>query len=145
MPLHMPLLILNAGSSSLKFTLIDPATEQVSRRGTLDISPGTADAAKDSARSNSAVQALLDSFDGRILGVAHRVVHGGAVFSSPVRLTPEVCDALSKLTPMAPLHNPPSLTVIDAAMKVARRPTRGGVRHGVSGRVNDFETTKFRI
>jgi acetate kinase len=63
------------------------------------------------------VQAVLDSFDGRILGVAHRVVHGGAVFSSPVRLTPEVCDALSTLTPMAPLHNPPSLTVIDAAMK----------------------------
>jgi acetate kinase len=113
----MPLLILNAGSSSLKFTLIDPATEQVSRRGTLDISAGNGDTATDSARSNSAVQALLDSFDGRILGVAHRVVHGGAVFSSPVRLTPEVCDALSKLTPMAPLHNPPSLTLIDAAMK----------------------------
>lgn len=117
MPLHMPLLILNAGSSSLKFTLIDPATEQVSRRGTLDISPGTADTARGSTRSDSAVQALLDSFDGRILGVAHRVVHGGAVFSSPVRLTPTVRDTLSRLTPMAPLHNPPSLTVIDAAMK----------------------------
>lgn len=117
MPLHRPLLILNAGSSSLKFTLIDPATERVSRRGTLDISLGTAEAATDSARSHSAVQALLDSFDGRILGVAHRVVHGGAVFSAPVRLTPEVRVTLSKLTPIAPLHNPPSLAVIDAAME----------------------------
>lgn len=116
MPLHMPLLILNAGSSSLKFTLIDPATEQVSRRGTLDMSADTADTANESRPSDSAVQGLLDSFDGRILGVAHRVVHGGDVFSGPVRLTSEVRGTLTRLTPMAPLHNPPSLAVIDAAM-----------------------------
>lgn len=112
----MPVLILNAGSSSLKFTVIDPATEHVSRRGTLNLP--ASDAVSDAARAaTTAVETLLDSLDERIIAVAHRVVHGGAVFSSPVRLTSDVLASLSDLTPLAPLHNPPSLAVIEAAMR----------------------------
>jgi acetate kinase len=109
----MPLLILNAGSSSLKFTVIDLATEQVSRRGTLNLPPSSSE----SARTDAVMPALLDSLDDRIAGVVHRIVHGGPVFSRPVHLTPQVRDTLNELTPMAPLHNPPSLALIDAALR----------------------------
>jgi acetate kinase len=113
----MRLLILNAGSSSLKFTVIDPATEQVSTRGTLEMARDTQGIPTASAGADAAVRCVLEAARGSIDAVAHRVVHGGARFTDPVRLTPEVRAALSALTPIAPLHNPPSLTVIDAAMR----------------------------
>jgi acetate kinase len=50
----------------------------------------------------------------RLIGVGHRVVHGGQEFSSPVRITPEIRAALGALTPLAPLHQPHNLAGIDA-------------------------------
>ena len=113
----MRLLILNAGSSSLKFTVMDPATEQVSTRGTLEMAREPEGISAASSAADAAVRSVLDAANGPIGAVAHRVVHGGARFTEPLRVTPEVRAALSDLTPIAPLHNPPSLTVIDAAMR----------------------------
>ena len=50
----------------------------------------------------------------RVLGVGHRVVHGGARFSGPTVITPEVLAELRKLIPLAPLHQPHNLAAIEA-------------------------------
>jgi len=50
----------------------------------------------------------------RVLGVGHRVVHGGARFDGPAIVTPEVLDELRKLIPLAPLHQPHNLAAIEA-------------------------------
>jgi acetate kinase len=67
----------------------------------------------------SALNALADWLRGqyggaRVLGVGHRVVHGGARFASPTVITPEVLVELRKLIPLAPLHQPHNLAAIDA-------------------------------
>ncbi|HET6491414.1 MAG TPA: acetate kinase, partial [Burkholderiales bacterium] len=48
----------------------------------------------------------------RLAAVGHRVVHGGVDFSEPVRIAPEVLDRLDKLVPLAPLHQPHNLAAI---------------------------------
>ena len=53
----------------------------------------------------------------RILGVGHRVVHGGPRFDGPTRVTPDVLEALRSLIPLAPLHQPYNLAAIDAVFK----------------------------
>ena len=50
----------------------------------------------------------------RVLGVGHRVVHGGATFSGPTIVTPAVLETLRALVPLAPLHQPHNLAAIDA-------------------------------
>ncbi len=50
----------------------------------------------------------------RLVGVGHRIVHGGTRFTEPVRLTPEVMTALDALVPLAPLHQPHNLAAIRA-------------------------------
>jgi acetate kinase len=57
----------------------------------------------------------------RLLAAGHRVVHGGSDFAAPVRLTPDIIEALERLTPLAPLHQPHSLSPIRAVL--ALRPT----------------------
>lgn len=110
----MALLILNAGSSSLKFTLMDPVRLHVSAQDTIEL-----DADKNTTSPAEALQQVLGKIRSiAIDAVAHRVVHGGARFTAPVRITREVRAALEDLDEIAPLHNPPSVAVIDAAMAV---------------------------
>jgi len=52
-----------------------------------------------------------------VLGVGHRVVHGGAGFAGPTRITPQVVDELRTLIPLAPLHQPHNLAAIDAVFE----------------------------
>ena len=56
----------------------------------------------------------------RILGVGHRVVHGGAQFAGPTRITPRVMEQLRALIPLAPLHQPHNLAAIDAVSSGSR-------------------------
>jgi acetate kinase len=51
----------------------------------------------------------------RLVAVGHRIVHGGAQFTGPVRITSDVARQLDSLSELAPLHNPPALTVVRAA------------------------------
>jgi acetate kinase len=51
---------------------------------------------------------------GRLVGIGHRIVHGGAQFTAPVRITTDVWRKLEALRELAPLHNPPALTVVRA-------------------------------
>src|SRR5262249_47894178 len=50
----------------------------------------------------------------RLLGVGHRVVHGGAKFTGPTVVTPQILEELRALIPLAPLHQPFNLTAMDA-------------------------------
>ena len=131
-------LVLNAGSSSLKFCVYRrPERRGVATRsarpdrGDRDLAAAvrarTARARSSPIRrwtpsvrdGRSALDALAtwlrSRYGGaRVLGVGHRVVHGGARFSGPTIVTPEVLAELRKLVPLAPLHQPYNLAAIDA-------------------------------
>ena len=130
-------LVLNAGSSSLKFCVYgrgDDAWRLESRGQIQGIGTKPALSAKD-ASGNVLHDALLDKgtvHDGRtaldalaewlrsrysgaqVVGVGHRVVHGGRHFTGPVVVTPEILAELRKLIPLAPLHQPYNLAAIEA-------------------------------
>jgi acetate kinase len=130
--------VLNAGSSSLKFCVYRTrgadGWEADSRgqvegigtapRFTARDGQGAAVAderldgtVRDSRSALDAVAAWLRARYGgaRVLGVGHRVVHGGATYSGPTIVTPEVLADLRALIPLAPLHQPHNLAAIDAA------------------------------
>ncbi len=105
-------LVLNAGSSSLKYQLID-----VEAQTTLD--KGLIERVTD---HGAALRRALIEIEGHghdlagLVAVGHRVVHGGARFSDPTIITGEVRAAIEDLVPLAPLHNPAALMGIDAAV-----------------------------
>ena len=130
-------LVLNAGSSSLKFCVFgrpEGETWRLESRGQIEgIGTSPRFSAKDGSgavldeRQPSAgvtdASTALDTLAGwlrsrygnaRVLGVGHRVVHGGAKFSGPTVVTPSVLDDLRKLVPLAPLHQPYNLAAIEA-------------------------------
>lgn len=112
------LLILNAGSSTLKYALYaeapTPGTAAL-RRGKLE-HDGSID---DFCRH---LRALLDTIDDsgnrQIRAVGHRVVHGGADYGAPIRLDASHIEALRRLIPLAPLHQPHNLAGIDAVARL---------------------------
>lgn len=134
------LLVLNAGSSSLKFAAYTLANEVSAARFAGQVegigaathfiardAQGTrlaerqfeANAAIDHAGAVGLVIEWLErAMDGGIVtAVGHRVVHGGAHFAAPVRLDDSILAELRALVPLAPLHQPHNLAGIDAAMR----------------------------
>jgi acetate kinase len=128
-------LVLNAGSSSLKFCVFGrppgeswhlEARGQVEGIGTsprLSVKNAIGESmanqdvqAADGPEALAALAAWLRSkFGGsRVLGVGHRVVHGGARFNGPTILNAEVLRELYQLVPLAPLHQPHNLAAIEA-------------------------------
>ena len=135
----MNILVINAGSSSLKYQLLNPETgdllakglcERIGIDGKFTYKPqveGKTDIkAADVAMPthSEAIQAVLDALvdpsNGvvasmkEIDAVGHRVVHGGEAFSGSVIITDEVMAALEACIPLAPLHNPANITGIKA-------------------------------
>jgi acetate kinase len=108
----MRLLILNAGSSSLKYSVIETLDERVSVQGQSSGQPNVR-GILDDVRSKLAARGTGD-----VERVVHRVVHGGTRFTQAVRITHAVRADLNELTELAPLHNPPSLAIIDASMEL---------------------------
>ena len=92
------ILMVNAGSSSLKLRLLGPDEQLL---GSADLEP------------DGDLGGVLADF-GRVDAVGHRVVHGGTVYTAPVRVDAAVEAALWELTGLAPLHQPPSLAGIAA-------------------------------
>ncbi|MFD2046333.1 acetate kinase [Ornithinibacillus salinisoli] len=131
-------LAINAGSSSLKFQLIQMPEEEVLAIGLVErigledsVFTIEANGNKDKQVSNIpdhevAVKQLLEklmasgvisSFD-EIDAVGHRVVHGGEKFSDSVKITDEVIHEIEEISDLAPLHNPANLTGIRAFREV---------------------------
>jgi acetate kinase len=101
------LLVVNAGSSSLKLSLLDN-NDAILAEHELQGTGGKIDRA---ALESAVTEA------GRIDAVGHRVVHGGPRFAGPVRIDDEVEEYLRSLTDLAPLHQRPALEAIDAVRR----------------------------
>ena len=101
-------LVVNAGSSSLKLRVLSP-DDEVTAGADLPAPRGAADSAE--------IKAAIESF-GRVDAVGHRVVHGGTLYAAPVLVDAEVRRRLESLTDLAPLHQPKSLAALDAVSAV---------------------------
>jgi acetate kinase len=108
----MNVLVLNAGSSSLKFQLI--ATEKAGEERVL--ARGKRERLEGEGAHAKAIEGVLAELNGvTIEAVGHRVVHGGTHFSDAALITAETRAAIEACVPLAPLHNPANLAGIDAA------------------------------
>ena len=140
---NMNILVINAGSSSLKYQLLNPETgallakglcERIGIDGKFTYKPQmegkqVLDAVDVAMPTHSeAIQAVLNALvdkDNGVIGsmqeidaVGHRVVHGGEAFAGSVLITDEVMKALEECIPLAPLHNPANITGINACTAV---------------------------
>ncbi|MDR1731065.1 MAG: acetate kinase [Synergistaceae bacterium] len=133
----MKILVINCGSSSLKYQLFDMEKENVLAKGLVERIGIEGSRIKHTKTGMDAVvtetpipdhkvgirlvlDALLNKSHGvlssleELSAVGHRVVHAGEKFASSVRLEPEVLAALKECIPLAPLHNPANIMGIDA-------------------------------
>lgn len=107
--------VVNSGSSSIKYELIDVESERVSVTGIIERigEPGEV------VDHTAALASILEQVEGReIAAVGHRVVHGGSLFDRATLIIPEVEHAIEALASLAPLHNPANLLGIRAARAV---------------------------
>ena len=142
----MYILALNCGSSSLKYQVFDAATKKVVVGGNVEkiglpdsfLTQKYPDGNKDKrefkmANHNDALDRVLymlrqASIDlNEIKGVGHRVVMGGDKFASSVEITDDVINTINKLSPLAPLHNPPALMGITTAKQLLPNATQVAV------------------
>jgi len=125
------ILVLNAGSSSLKIEVFDEnltsltsgAVTNIGTDGELKLGEtGEAVQTKDHA---DALALMLQALETAGFGVdqlsaaAHRVVHGGTILTQPAKVTPEVIKAIEACIPLAPLHNPNNLAAMLALAEAA--------------------------
>ncbi len=137
----MNILVINAGSSSLKYQLMDPETQVVMAKGLCErigidgrlthkvpATDGKYEFEIAMPTHAEAIQSVIDalmspehgvikSMD-EIDAVGHRVVHGGEAFAGSVKIDTVVMAAIEACIPLAPLHNPANITGIKACQKV---------------------------
>jgi acetate kinase len=131
-------LVLNAGSSSLKYSLVDAASGEAAASGLVEQigeasgvlahhgADGTARTEQPFPDHESALRAALDAFSSSgpaldsvgLAAVGHRVVHGGDRFSAPALVDDDLVEAVTSLVPLAPLHNPANLSCIETARRL---------------------------
>lgn len=136
----MKILVINCGSSSLKYQLIDSETEQVMAKGICErikldgvLTHQTTGKEKikleaDMPDHSAAVKIVLDKLLDPVVGaissldeinaIGHRVVHGGEKFASSALINDEVLEAIEACNDLAPLHNPANLIGIRACAKL---------------------------
>lgn len=141
----MKFFIINSGSSSIKYQVIEMATETVLATGLVErigdeigrlkntFFPGT-ESKRESVLEQTipdhdsgmrlVISLLTDSVQGiigdtsEITAIGHRVVHGGEDFRESARITPAILEAIKRNIPLAPLHNPANLDGIRVAMEI---------------------------
>jgi acetate kinase len=136
----MKILVINCGSSSIKFQLINMETGKVLAKGLLErigIKGSVLNyyqgetkhvITRDVADHEDGIQLIVSQLTGagtgvikeksEIYAVGHRVVHAGEKFNGTVPITDAVLAALKECIPLAPLHNPPNITGIEACQKI---------------------------
>ncbi|WP_026490939.1 acetate kinase [Butyrivibrio sp. XPD2002] len=135
----MKILVINCGSSSLKFQLIDSETENVLGKGICErigidgrivFTPGDGDKITNDTAipdHNRAIELVIEALTNKDTGViasldeigavGHRIVHGGEKFTKSVVIDEEVIKAIEEVSDLAPLHNPANLIGIRACQK----------------------------
>jgi acetate kinase len=118
-----PVLVINSGSSSLKYQLIQPDPGTSLADGIVErIGEPSSPVADHGAALQSAFDQLSDAgIDLKrcgLVAVGHRVVHGGPTFYQPTLVDDAVIDKLKKVSVLAPLHNPPAIQGIEVARKM---------------------------
>lgn len=132
-----PILVLNCGSSSIKYQMIDAATEEVMAKGLVqrigERAPGIIHhrahgeefvVVRPLPNHAVALKAVVNLFHkhgpdlSQVEAVAHRTVHGGTKLTHSTVITEEVIATLTELSHLAPLHNPPAIEGIRAALAV---------------------------
>jgi acetate kinase len=109
-----PLIVLNAGSSSLKFAVFDTTPEPTLRLK--EEVPGYGEEAQNAMLARLAETGV----DPRnVAGIGHRIVHGGSALTAPVLVDEEVLAALEKLTVLAPLHQPYGMAALRRMQEAA--------------------------
>jgi len=131
-------LVLNAGSSSLKYQLLNPDTGDVLAVGLVEriglpegkikheVGDKEYEVTTPIANHAIALEKVLELFkehgpnldEAGIVAVGHRVVHGGTKYSAPVVIDDNLIKGIKELVPLAPLHNPANITGIEAARKL---------------------------
>ena len=140
----MKVLVINSGSSSIKYRLFDMTAKTVPASGVLEQIGETqsrlthqtrnargemdeivkTDAVADHQAGFQLIGAVLGESGAlqdtkELSGIGHRVVHGGEEFKEPTRINAAVIDTIRRLSPLAPLHNPANLLGIEVAMQSA--------------------------
>jgi acetate kinase len=126
------ILVINSGSSSIKFSLFDMSTEEERASGlaerlgteeaelTIKSSDGKLNIALAESDYRSTLKVIISSLtdkgllDTLPIAIGHRVVHGGEAFSDPVIVNSGVIEKIKDCIPLAPLHNPANLAGIEA-------------------------------
>jgi acetate kinase len=114
----MLVLVLNAGSSSLKAALVAPTLGKCLHEATAE-RVGTSGPENHTAALAQLLPELLAAVPAgtRVAAVGHRVVHGGERFTAPTPITPESLAEMSALIPLAPLHMPANVACAKAALE----------------------------
>lgn len=135
------ILVLNAGSSTIKFRLfqlegaelafvIGGMIDRIGQAGStlsLNWNAEKSSAAVQAADSSSALELIFEALRSKdvlrdasaLLGIGHRVVHGGEAFVAPTLITDAVLDGIRAVSALAPLHNPANLQGIEVARRIA--------------------------
>ncbi|MGV9822756.1 acetate kinase [Nocardia xishanensis] len=131
-------LVINSGSSSIKYQLLDPETGAVAasglverigeREGAVEHRAGgrTVERTEAIADHKAGLRLVFDLFaetgfdlaGAGLRAVGHRVVHGGEVFYEPTLITDEVVEEIAELSALAPLHNPANVTGIESTREL---------------------------
>ena len=136
----MKILVLNSGSSSLKYQLIDMETEEVLAKGNYErigqynsflthkVNGEKHNFEKPASNHEKAIKFVLDRLLSKqygviksvdeIDGIGHRIVHGGEKFTKPVIINDEVIKEIEDCIELAPLHNPAAILGIEACINV---------------------------
>lgn len=136
----MKVLVLNSGSSSLKYQVIDMETEKTLVKGNFErigqpksfvthkVNGVKHKFEREAKNHEEAIEFVLDRITNEhygvlksldeLAGIGHRVVHGGEKFSKPVLITDEVIEEIRKCSDLAPLHNPAAVLGMEACKKV---------------------------
>ena len=144
-------LVVNSGSSSIKYQLVEPESGACIAKGLIeaigephghakhtygDVSAELDEVIADHTRGMAIMEHFFDEvgpklLESNIVAVGHRIVQGGKYFSGPALINDEVYDRIVQLCPLGPLHNPAHLKGIDAARKIVLKIGRASCRERV--------------
>lgn len=132
------ILVINSGSSSIKYKLMNPETGEEIARGIVeqigearsqikhvyqDVEEKMVRSVRDHLEGMAVVEELFEKIgpslqESHVVGVGHRIVQGGPYFSGPALIDKNVYALIEELCPLGPLHNPAHLKGIDAAKRI---------------------------